>query len=105
MNSHTIYWLGNDLYLNVHLQTRAKKDAIIGQHGGSLKITVTAPPIEGKANQHLIKFLAKYFNVTQSQVKIQQGLKSKNKLVLIKEPNKTSAALKNFELAFSKIIG
>ncbi len=48
-----------DLLLFVYLQPKASRDQIIGLHGNELKIAITAPPIDGKANAHLSKYLAK----------------------------------------------
>ena len=48
------------LVLNIYLQPKASRDHIIGLHGlDELKISITAPPVDGKANKHLIKYLAK----------------------------------------------
>jgi hypothetical protein len=87
------YWEKNNLYLDVYLQTRANKNAIIGAHDGRLKISITAPAIENKANRHLIKYLAEIFGVAKSKVKILQGMHSRNKLVCVTNP---SALPKNF---------
>jgi uncharacterized protein (TIGR00251 family) len=79
-------WQGDNLLLELYIRPRASKDAIVGQHGDRLKITITAPPVEDKANKHLIKFLAKYFGVPQNQVKIVKGETSKNKSILVFAP-------------------
>lgn len=80
------YFQGNNLILKLHVQTRASKDSIVGLYGDRLKVTITAPPIEGRANKHLIKFLAKYFSVPQKQVKIFKGEGSRDKSVSILNP-------------------
>ena len=59
-------WDGEDLLLAVHLQPKASKDEFAGLHGDRLKIRLTAPPVEGKANAHLMAFLAKAFGVPNS---------------------------------------
>lgn len=51
--------------------------------GGALKIKLTAPPVEGKANKALIKFLSKHYKTPQTKIKIVSGLTSKNKIVEI----------------------
>jgi len=87
-NSKYYHWKGNDLYLALHIQTRASQNKIVGQYGDRLKIQITAAPIEGEANAELIKFLAKFFSISKAQVKLMKGLQGRNKLVQIKNPNK-----------------
>lgn len=77
------YWKDNDLYLNLYIQPRASKNMIVGVHGDRLKIKITAPPVDAAANKALIKFIAKYFDVPQVNVKIIRGENSRNKLVCI----------------------
>lgn len=79
---------GRDLVLNIHLQPRASRDEIIGGQGNCLKIRITAPPVEGKANAHLLRFLAKAFGVARSQVVLLSGEKSREKRVRIEQPKK-----------------
>jgi hypothetical protein len=76
-------WYGTSLRLELCVQTRASKDAIIGHYGERIKVVITAVPIDGKANKHLIKFLAKYFAVSKSQIQIIAGEHSHYKTVLI----------------------
>ena len=79
-------WEGNTLILELCVQPRASRDAIVGVHGDRLKVTITSAPTDGKANKHLIKFLAKYFGVTQKQVQIKRGESSRFKSVVVIEP-------------------
>ena len=51
--------IGNDLRLVIFLQPKAAQDKIVRLHNGELKVCITAPPIEGQANAHLLKFLSK----------------------------------------------
>ncbi|EKD45473.1 MAG: hypothetical protein ACD_69C00274G0001 [uncultured bacterium] len=81
-------WNSNNLLLEAQIQTKANKNAFIGEHNNRLKIAITAAPTDGKANEHLIKFLAKYFGVSQNQVKIIKGLRSKLKSIMISSPKK-----------------
>ncbi len=67
----------------VKVQPRAKKDAIIGEVGDALKLALTAPAIEGRANEACIAFLAKLLNVPRSSVTIAAGLSSRNKVVRV----------------------
>lgn len=84
-------WLrrdGPDLVLQVQIQPRASSDAIAGVLGDRLKIRLTAPPVEGKANEHLIAWLARLFGVPKSQVILERGAGSKHKQVRIRSPKK-----------------
>jgi len=78
----------NGVTLAVRAQPGAKKTAILGVYGdgdsAQLKIAVQAPPIEGRANQALIAFLAKTFSLTKSHVEIVSGELSRNKVFLIR---------------------
>ncbi len=68
--------------VEIKVITNARKNEVI-QEGDILKVRVTAPPIEGRANQAVIELLADYFAVTKSTVRIIKGEKSKNKVVEI----------------------
>ncbi|RTE67184.1 YggU family protein [Amphritea opalescens] len=81
-------WQDDSLILRCHLQPKASSDAIVGLHDDSVKIRITAPPIEGKANAHLIKFLAKQFGVAKSSVTILKGELGRQKRVKIEHPKK-----------------
>lgn len=69
--------------LKIRVQSGAKKTEVIGVYGGFLKIRVNAPPIEGRANDALIRWLSKLFDVPRRSIAIKQGLQSNNKTVLI----------------------
>lgn len=58
----------------------------MGLHNGLLKIRLTAPPVEGKANKHLIGFIAKAFKVPKSQVTLVSGEQSRQKQLKIHSP-------------------
>ena len=81
-------WDGTDLILRLHIQTRAKIDEVAGTHGSTLKIRLTAPPIQGKANEYLREFLSKQCGVAKSQVTILSGDTSREKRVRIASPRK-----------------
>ena len=74
---------GNDIIIKVKIVPGSSKNKIIGVFNDSLKITITAPPVEGKANKKCIAYLAKYFNVAKSKIEIISGQTSKNKLIKI----------------------
>lgn len=71
------------VFLKVLLQPRASRDDIDGMHGVALKVRVTAPPLEGRANTALKKFLAKKLGLSPSRVEIIAGERSREKLLLI----------------------
>ena len=79
-------WDGEDLLLDCHLQPNASKDAFAGLHGGRLKIRLTAPPLEGKANAQLLAFIGKAFGVAKSQVRLESGDLNRLKRVRIQAP-------------------
>jgi uncharacterized protein (TIGR00251 family) len=67
----------------VRLHPRAKKNAITGTLGDALKISLTAPPIEGRANHACIEFLADLLKLPRSSITIAAGQASRNKLIRI----------------------
>lgn len=81
-------WDGDDLILDCHLQPKASSDEFAGLHGDRLKIRLTAPPVEGKANAHLLAFLGKAFGVAKSQVSLISGELNRQKRVRIQRPQK-----------------
>ncbi len=81
-------WDGEDLILDCHLQPKASSDEFAGLHGDRLKIRLTAPPVEGKANAHLLAFLGKAFGVAKSQVSLISGELNRQKRVRIQRPQK-----------------
>lgn len=90
------YWRKNLLFLEVYIQPNASRNAIVGRHGERLKISITAPPTENQANQELIKFLAKSLGVPKSQINVNKGTQSRNKLIMIDSPRKNLAMLLAF---------
>jgi hypothetical protein len=81
-------WDGEDLILDCHLQPKASKDEFAGLHGERLKIRLTAPPVEGKANAQLLAFLAGAFGVAKSQVSLESGELNRQKRVRIRAPRR-----------------
>ena len=67
----------------VKVQPRARKNALTGELDGALKLALTAPPVEGKANQACVDFLAKLLKVARSSVTIASGLTGRRKVVRI----------------------
>lgn len=75
-----------NLLLNLYIQPKASRDQIVGLHGEALKVAITAPPVDGKANAHLIKYLAKTCKVAKSDVHIIKGELGRHKQVQINAP-------------------
>jgi len=74
----------NGVTFEVKVHPRAKKNAITGEVGDALKVALTAPPVEGKANEACIEFFAKLLKVPRSSVSIVAGLTSRNKVIAVK---------------------
>jgi uncharacterized protein (TIGR00251 family) len=68
----------------VKVQPKAKKDAITGELGDALKITLTAPPVEGRANEGCIEFFANLLKVPRSSVSIASGETSRRKVIRVR---------------------
>ncbi|MFO1389471.1 DUF167 family protein [Cellvibrio sp.] len=85
--STTFYsWQGDDLILHCHFQPKAANDEIVGAHGDRLKIRITAPPVDGKANEHIIKWFSKLFKTPKSNIEILQGELGRQKTLRIRTP-------------------
>ncbi len=68
---------------DVRVVPRASKSEIVGEHGGALKIRIASPPVDGAANEELIRLFAKQFGVSKSEIEIISGESSKNKRIKI----------------------
>lgn len=73
----------SDVELKVYVQPRASCNRICGLHDGWLKITITSPPVDGKANKALVSFLAKALGVTKSELQLKSGQTSRRKVFQI----------------------
>ena len=69
--------------VTIKLHPRAKKNAITGEVGDALKLSLTAPPVGGKANQACIEFFAELLKVPRSSVTIASGQTSRRKVIRI----------------------
>jgi uncharacterized protein (TIGR00251 family) len=67
----------------VKVHPRARRNSITGELGGAVKLSITAPPIDGRANQSCIEFFAKLLKVPRSSVTIASGKSSRNKVVRV----------------------
>jgi uncharacterized protein len=92
-------WQNDDLILFVKVQPKSSKDElgeIINNEtqADQVKIRITAPPVDGKANKHLIAYLSKLFNVAKSQISLLSGETSRNKKLQIHSPKQLPEIIK-----------
>jgi uncharacterized protein (TIGR00251 family) len=76
----------------VKVHSRARRNAITGEVGDALKLALTAPPVEGKANQACMEFLAEFLNVPRSSVTIVGGHTTRSKVIRV--AGRTAAEIK-----------
>jgi uncharacterized protein (TIGR00251 family) len=94
----TVSWLrvgadGRSVTLSLHIQPGAKNTAVAGLHGDALKIRLAAPPVDGKANEALIAFLAAALGVAKQRIELISGASSRAKRLRIDQVDaKTVAA-------------
>jgi hypothetical protein len=69
--------------LRVRVQPRASRDALSGERAGALVVRLTAPPVEGAANEALSRFLGRMLGVAPSAVRVVSGASGRNKLVSV----------------------
>jgi len=79
-------WHDGDLMLNIRVQPRASSDGFAEILGDRIKLRITAPPVDGKANRHVIGYLAKTFMVAKADVCIISGESGRNKRIRIHRP-------------------
>ena len=75
-------WIGDNSF-PVWVKPRARRNQVVGIREGALHVALTAPPVEGKANEALVKFLASVLEIRQNQVEIISGERSRCKIVRI----------------------
>jgi uncharacterized protein (TIGR00251 family) len=69
--------------LKIKVEPRSSKPGLVGLYGDAVKIRLSSPPVEGKANEELVRFLADTLDVSRSDVTILSGHGAKNKIVAI----------------------
>ncbi|HIF9086595.1 TPA: DUF167 family protein YggU [Photobacterium damselae] len=85
--------MGDDLIIRLYIQPKASRDQIVGIHGEELKIAITAPPVDGKANAHLTKYLSKQFKVAKGHIVIEKGELGRHKQVRVESPREMPAII------------
>ena len=71
------------LFFKVHVVPRASRSEVVGEHDGALRVRIAAPPVDGAANQELIRALAKALHVPRSSITIVSGQSSRLKQVSV----------------------
>ena len=87
MNSLIVQATKDGAILTVHIQPKASTTECVGIHGDAIKIRVAAPPIDGAANDELIRFLARRLSIPASAVQIKSGAGGRHKRVFVKGVN------------------
>ncbi|MFY9327061.1 MAG: DUF167 domain-containing protein [Georgfuchsia sp.] len=85
-------WLrasGAAVLLTLHIQPGAKKTEVVGLHGDALKLRLAAPPVDGKANDALIAFLAARLDIPRSRLALVSGQTSRRKCVAVSNTDVT----------------
>ena len=90
-------WDGNVLVVNILGKPSAARDAIGKPKGTQLKISVTAKPLNGKATDHMVRFLAPLFGVSVSDIEVVFGQENVNKQLRITAPSKLPAVFNQQE--------
>ncbi len=72
-----------NILLTLHVQPRASRNEVAGLHGEALKLRLTTPPVDGRANKAVIAFLAKKLHIPKSAVTIRSGHKNRSKTVVL----------------------
>ena len=83
--------------LTLHIQPGARKTEIAGRHGDALKIRLAAPPVDGKANEALLRFVAEALHLPKSAVCLKSGQTSRRKVLEVSEA--TAEAIAHFAQA------
>ena len=88
-------WVGKDLHLFLRVQPKASNDGFAEVLEDRIKLRISAPPVDGKANQYLIKYLAKLFKVPKNKITIKSGETGRNKHLIIQGPQQIPEPIKN----------
>jgi hypothetical protein len=74
---------GSEVLVEVHVAPRSSRAAVLGEHGGALKVAVTAPPVEGAANRAVCELLAEALGIPRSRLRVVRGHRARRKTVAI----------------------
>ena len=95
MNARWARWDGIDLVISLRVQPRASRDALDADTE-RLRVRITAPPVDGAANAHLLRYLAECFDVAPSRATLVRGVGSREKVVRVAAPRAIPDALTPF---------
>lgn len=84
----TLWWrrTGDGVVLRIRVQPGARRSEVVGVVGDELKVKVAAPPVEGKANEALVRFLAEMLGVSRRSVAVLRGERGRSKVVEVRDP-------------------
>jgi uncharacterized protein (TIGR00251 family) len=85
-------WDGADLVITLRVQPRASRDEFVPE-SGRLRVRITAPPVDGAANAHLLRFIAGRFRVAPSRAELVRGTSGREKTVRIHAPTEIPSEL------------
>ena len=88
-------WDGADLLLRLRVQPRAGRTAFAEPFGDALKVKLKAPPVDGRANAELLRFIAERFGVSRGAVELVSGQQSRTKQLRVKNPNQMTLGIKD----------
>ena len=88
MNGTWYRWRRGVLELRIRVQPRAKREEIAGISDDAVRVRLTAPPVDGKANDELIRLLAMEFDVPRSRVEVVRGVHSRHKTLNVDAPQR-----------------
>jgi hypothetical protein len=74
---------GEGWQISIHAQPGAKKNEVVGAHGDALKIRIASPPVDGRANEALIAYLATLLDMPRAEVSLLRGESSRRKVIFI----------------------
>lgn len=92
---------GSDLLLWLRVQPKSSRDGFGEVLDDAIKLRITAPPVDGKANAYLVNWLARQFGVSKSAVCVESGGNSRRKRVRIQSPRKLPLPLQNAGISIS----
>ena len=80
-----------DVRISIYVQPRASRTEIVGLHGDAIKLRIAAPPVDGEANDEVVRFLAKTLGVPASSVSVVSGSSSRRKIIEVSGVTSTQA--------------